>query len=216
MTKLKMRFKKFSREDILALKLFNDRARQLRDSRIIRDNSLRSHISLNINRTTGLRIEKTFPDEDDLRSFLLIIRPFTLNNEPIYYYRILSIIREHIIDERCRICLNECLRIFNETIKHGGMNLCIHSISTNGENRQINTDNYSDEDIYNLLLNGYYFHQDISKVEKIGRFKDEYFKDIGGFFAKSMFIGMVISYFCFFDFLDNYIVSTILSNMQDK
>ena len=206
-----MQFKNFSREDILPLRLFHDRVKKMNESRIIKENSLKYHISFNINRNEGFRLEKIFPDEDDLRSFLLIIRPFTLNNEPIYYHRVLSIIRKNIIDEKCRRCLNEGLRIFNENAKHGGMNLRINSVSKNGENITIETNEYSNDDIFNLLLNGDYFHQDISKIKQLESFKSDYFKDTGEILAKRMFLDLIIDYFSFFNVLDYYIISDILS-----
>jgi len=212
MTKTNMKFNKFTKEEILSLRLFHNRVNQMKESRIIKENSLRYHISFKINQTKGFNLERTFPDEDDLRSFLLIIRPFTLNNEPIYYHKILSILRNRILEEKCRRCLHECLRNFNEHIRHGGMDLRINSVSKIGENIKIDTNEYQKVNIFNLLLNGYYAHQDISKIKILESFKDDYFMNAGEVIAKTMFIDMIIAYFSFFNFLDYYIISNIISD----
>jgi hypothetical protein len=146
---------------------------------------------------------------------LLIIRPFTLNNEPIYYHRILSIVREKILEEKCRRCLSECLRGFNERIEHGKINLQINSICENKKNIKINKNIYKIEDVFDLLLNGYYFHQDISKIRKLESFRDIYLMNIGEDIAKTMFIDMLIEYFSFFNFLDHYIVNNITQDEKD-
>lgn len=164
-----------------------------------------------IERNKGFSLKTTFPDEDDFRSFLLIIRPFTLNDDPIYYRKILSIIRGRILEEKCFRCLNECLRRFNEGIKHSGMNLQIDSISKIGESINIDSTKYQIEDIFKLLINGYYFHEDISKIEQLESLKDDYFLDIGDKIAKTMLVDMVDAYFSFFNFLDYYIISEIIS-----
>jgi hypothetical protein len=215
MAKAQIEFQKFTNEELLSLQLFHDRVSQMNESRIIKEKSLGCQITLNIDRTIGLSLEKRFPDEDDLRSFLLIIRPFTLNNEPINYHRILSILRENIIEEKCRRCLHECLRSFNEQITHNGINLQINSICAIGDNIKIDTTEYEMESIFNLLLNGYYAHQDISKVKELECLKDEYFMNAGEAVAKEMFIGMLIEYFSFFNFLDYYIISNIIERAPD-
>ena len=135
----------------------------------------------------------TFPDEDDLRSFLLIIRPFTLNDEPIYYKRILSIMRGRILGKNCLRCLNECVRCFNEHIKSSGVGLQVNSLSKMGESIKMDTKEYQIGDIYNLLINGHYCHQDISKIKKLESFKSDYFLDIGVKIAKTMFLDMVVA-----------------------
>ena len=63
------------------------------------------------------------------------------------------------------------LRRFNEGIKHSGMNLQIDSISKIGESINIDSTKYQIEDIFKLLINGYYFHEDISKIEQLESLK---------------------------------------------
>jgi len=215
MAQTNMKFQKFTNEELLFLKAFHNRVAQMKESRIIKENSLGYHISLNFNCTKGFNLERTFPDEDDFRSFLLIIRPFTLNNDPIFYHRILSIIRKKILEEKCLICLNECEGRFKEHIRNRGMVLRINNISKIGENTKIDKNEYQMENIFKLLLNGYYAHMDILKIKELESFKDDNFMNAGEAIAKTMFIDMLIEYFSYFNFLDNYIISNIISDKKD-
>ena len=66
-----MKFKKFTNEELLSLRLFHDRVKKMKESRIIKENSLKYHFQMIIERNKGFSLKATFPDEDDFRSFLL-------------------------------------------------------------------------------------------------------------------------------------------------
>jgi hypothetical protein len=55
---------------------------------------------------------RQMPDPDDFRAFLLLMRPFVLNNEPTFYPRVRNILCRHLHSTPFQEFLDEQLRIF--------------------------------------------------------------------------------------------------------
>jgi hypothetical protein len=187
----------------------------MRESKIIKEELLGYETKFVFYRDGRMSVERTFPNEDDLRSLLIIIRPFTLNNDPIYYLKIISIIRKRLSGKSCSICLNEYVSIFKTSIEKSERKLRVEIVNGGKDHLQIEANDYSMKEIYDLYLNGHYFHHDIPKIEKLESFKSDYFQDAGEVYAKSMLLGMIIEYFSFFNNLDYYIISDIISEVDN-
>ena len=208
-----MKFKEFTTEELFSLRLFHNQVSQMRESKIIKEELLGYETKFTFHRDGRMFVERTFPNEDDLRSLLIIIRPFTLNNDPIYYLKIISIIRKRLSEKSCNMCLSEYLRISITSIEKRERMLRVEIVKSGKDDLQIEANDYSMKEIYDIYLNGHYFHHDIPKIKKLESFKSDYFQDAGEVYAKSMLLGMIIEYFSFFNNLDYYIVSDIISEV---
>lgn len=88
------KFKPLEESDIRSLKLFHERIEDIKKSRIIRTNSLRASIQFG-----SERMITDFPDDDDLRSLMFLIRPFLLQNESVSFHNIFYIFKKHAADD---------------------------------------------------------------------------------------------------------------------
>lgn len=112
--------------------------------------------SLNVDSTRGISVRFDFPDENDLRSYLLTFRQFIAPNEPIHVNRICNIcfqglktnndLRDYLIEAR-----EDWKRALGKT--GGGIRFEEQTLST--------------ERVADLWINGYYFHSDMEKYEQL-------------------------------------------------
>lgn len=72
-----------SQDDINRLKLFNEKAKRLMDSRFVKYVFEKGRISFRINakRGKGVEVSRTLPDQDAIDAFVLTFRYFIQNNE---------------------------------------------------------------------------------------------------------------------------------------
>jgi hypothetical protein len=136
------------------LELFVARASDLENSRLLR-NDFNPSFSIRWDRVQGLRFESTEPDEEDLRSFLLTLRQFISNDEPIYLFKVYNLCHQHITSDELKGYLIEARQAWSQQLKQGGIRLIV-----NGQE-------ISPEYITNLWINGYYFHNDPVKMRTL-------------------------------------------------
>jgi len=210
-----MKFETFNSDELQSLKLFHNRVGRIWATRIIKENLLGSEIKMTVHRSGEMEVERIFPSEDDLSSFLVHLRPIISKKEPTYYYKIINIVRRRLSEERCRICLNQFVSTFAENIKEIDPRLIVETIFKDKEDVRLEKTEYDSEEIFLLYLNGYYFHDDILKVERLESFKCDYFNNASEIFAKSLFISMAIQYLTFISNVDYFIVSRILADLND-
>ena len=137
-----------------ALRLFIERAEELRDSAFIRSGFVpRLRARRDGAAPASTVIEE--PDEDDLRSFLLTYRQFISNDEPIYVYKIFKLCRTHITDSKGRAVFADARKEW-KAIETGGVLRLV-------KNGQV----IHPTETQDLWINGYYFHNDEEKRKRL-------------------------------------------------
>lgn len=140
------------------LNLFVDRVNELRALRLVRA-GMPSQYTVTID---GLSQKATYqatePDEEDLRSFLLLFRQFISSREPVFIHRIIGDCVRFLNDDRRK----EQVKIAQEHWK---------SIFREMDDIQIvvNDKDLSPEYVLDLWINGHYFHNDPDKAQEIRR-----------------------------------------------
>lgn len=136
--------------------LFVARALELERLRLVKQ-GIRAKYKLSWNADDNkLNHTSNEPDEEDLRSFLLLFRQFIANDEPIFINKIfneceISLSEETIISE-----LRQARAEWKKILKNvGGVQVIVDGQSLTGEY------------VLDLWINGYYFHNDADKVAKL-------------------------------------------------
>jgi hypothetical protein len=184
-----LKFHGLTEYELDSLKLFHEQIEKINNSRIIEKDSLKgsTHIEINEN---GIKAEANLPDDDDLRSLLLLISPLVRTKERINYNEILSILRNRSENNESRSYFDLLQTQYKASLKSG------LRYGANGKE-------YGDEDIFRLLLNGYYFHSDDDKREKL--------EDLKGlpYAAESALLGTLCVHVSWLRFIDKLIVDRI-------
>lgn len=175
-----LKFTPFEEKELRSLRLFHDQVERIWESRIIRTNSLRSNIRSNF---TDSEITTEFPEEDDLRSLVTLVRACLVQSNPTFHETILGILKRRSVEET-HSYLNKASELFFRSLNSPG--LMVH----------INGREYSDKQIFDLWLNGHYFHFDDRKTEAL-----ECFGEVD-YMAKSSLVSMLITYCKWFVFID--------------
>src|SRR5450432_4039795 len=131
--------------------LFLKRQEELRGTRLGKGDF---HVSLRFSASVDLppQLTETFPDEDDLRSYLLVFRHFILEKEPVFLGRILNLCQKHLASEIHREAARNARAGFKKALTTSGMSLSYNSLTL------------SPEATLDLFLNGLYFHSDESSA----------------------------------------------------
>jgi hypothetical protein len=140
------------------LEFFAARANELRELRLVRD-GMRSKFSLSWNVISKqLAYRAIQPDEEDLRSFLLLFRQFISDREPIFINRIfndcLRFLDSSELKEQLTKAKDEWKRLFQGM---GAIQMVV-------DNRKL-----TGEYVLDLWINGHYFHSDSDKAVELHR-----------------------------------------------
>jgi hypothetical protein len=140
------------RSDAQKLTLFVERVDRAADRRAIKEQTIRSHFSVDAN-TDEMALTADVGDEEDLRSLLLDFRSFLAQKEDTYANRIFNILEQQLTDEE----LKEIARTHREAWKK----------DLAGNARAVaNGHTYSAEEAFNLIINGDLFHMDEQKAQE--------------------------------------------------
>jgi hypothetical protein len=133
------------------IELFLHWASQLQNTRLLQNMGEHS-FSLNFDQAKGLQFKTTTPNEEDLRSFLMVIRRFISNDEPTYFFKLYKLCIARINSDELRKGLMEARNSWQAGLKSDGF-----GFNYNGHE-------YTPEEITDLWINGYYFHNDSDKL----------------------------------------------------
>ena len=133
------------------IELFLHWAGELQNTRLLRNIGEHS-FSLKFEQAKGLQFKTNTPNEEDLRSFLMVFRRFIGNDEPVYFYKIYKICIEGINSDELRKGLTEARNSWQTGLKSDGF-----GFNYNGHE-------FTPEEITDLWINGYYFHNDSDKL----------------------------------------------------
>ena len=132
------------------LGLFAHKVEELRSTRLIRF-GFSAGFSVSYERMRGVNFSSREPEEEDLRSFLLTFRQFMADREPVFLHTIYNICYQRLTDERFKRLLAEARQIWKDYLKQGGFKLVWNE-------RKV-----APEKIFDLWINGVYFHNDAEK-----------------------------------------------------
>ena len=98
------------------------------------------------------------PDEDDLRSFLLLFRHFVSDREPVFVERIFNDCFRFLSNDHLKGELQKAKSHWKQLLYRAGVMEVIVDEKT-----------LSGEYVLNLWINGHYFHNDTEKREELSR-----------------------------------------------
>ena len=133
------------------LNLFVQKVEQLQRLRIFEEGNWRSSFTMNWERTKGLTFGVQQPDEELFRSFLLEFRRFVAKGDPLYLGRVFNVAHRNIRSEQLRGRLVEAREHWRNTTRQGNI-----ALVWNGKP-------LPPEEIADLWINGWYFHDDPRK-----------------------------------------------------
>jgi hypothetical protein len=95
------------------------------------------------------------PDEDSLRSCLLLLRPFISEHEPLHLNKIFNLCHRKLASQELKEKLIEAREDWKATLKGNGMSL------------QFNDQSVSPEHVVDLWINGWHFHNNEEKLREL-------------------------------------------------
>ncbi len=137
-------------EDHEKLGLFVARVEELANYRLLK-RGFKAHLTLHVQSMTSWMIAENMVDEEDLRSFLLHFRKFFANKELVFVNHIFNICMKELQSDTLKDGLKEARRQWSEALKLGPFEL------------RLRDETWTPEYITDLLINGYYFHDDPDK-----------------------------------------------------
>lgn len=137
------------------LKLFLERASQLSDSDYVKQ-GMSAEIKIIGDSNDSSSSNK--PEEEQIRSFLLIFRHFISDSEPVFVYRILNDAYISLNDENYKKAFSEIRERLKHTMEHGPFGMTL-------DNEELTPVHALD-----LWINGYYFHSDKGKRSELEKF----------------------------------------------
>jgi hypothetical protein len=124
---------------------FIARARELGDMRLMK-NWTGSKLTVQWHEGRGLSVETENPDEEDLRSFLLTLRQFLMEKEPVFLYAIHNIAFQHLLSDELKKGLADARAEWTAFQRRGPVQI------------KLDQQEFGPERITDLWINGYYFH----------------------------------------------------------
>lgn len=133
------------------LEKFHETVNELRSTRLMEE-GLNTKMTLRYSaEKKELEFDTEWPDEEDLRSFLLTFRHFVAKNEDVLLDKIFNLCQQKLNDEKLREFLVGARRIWKKAQKTIGFDI-VHE----GKRK-------TPQQITQLFLSGMYFHKDEEK-----------------------------------------------------
>ena len=187
-----LRFDAFTADERESLQLFHKQVEKMNNCKVIKNKSLKSNVHMDFE---GGNTYIDAPDEDELNSFLVRIRPFLLQKDKIFINTIFNTLKRRSANNETREYLAILHKSYKEQIRGAGLKL-----NSNGKE-------YSENDILFAHFNGELFHVRDEEPRKIV----ESFKEAPGMTTTAI-IGMCQYYYRCFIFVDLIITSHIIKN----
>jgi hypothetical protein len=171
------------------LDLFVRRTEELIATRLVRSGSLRASLNLRAAQNQPVQLTTHAPDEDDLRSFLLTFRQFTLQNEPVHAPSIHNNLWRRLTGDGVREQLAAARQRYGDAMKTGGLALVL------------NEHPFSPTEVLDLWINGRYFHNDSRKAKTLDQLDP-----MSTVFVRHAFLDVLVEATKYVLFLANVIV----------
>lgn len=104
------------------LELFIEMVDELTERKLLKK-GLKSSLTIFSHEDKGWKIEISWPDEDDLRSYLTSFRHFILKNSPVFLNRIYKLCIKHVKDSKVKQMLERNRKHWLDIHKQGAMGL---------------------------------------------------------------------------------------------
>lgn len=137
------------------LRRFVDRAEQLQTRRIIRDDELKTSLQIKGELHRPVTMNHHEPDEENLRSYLVDFRKFTMSGESVFMNWVFGVAYRHITSDEFVHHLTEARQKWKLSMTRGDIAFLV-----NGET-------LAPEDVLDCWINGYYFHDDPAKARRL-------------------------------------------------
>jgi hypothetical protein len=134
--------------------LFVDRAEQLDRTTLVR-NRFASQLKVHFEQRLPPVISTVEPNEDSLRSFLLLFRQFLLADDPVFISAIFNLAERHLTSDELRDGIREARQAWRQTLSTGELRLVV------------NRAELTPETLLDLWINGFYFHNDLEKAARL-------------------------------------------------
>jgi len=142
-------------DDKTRIEIFLKRVEELKNTKIVRE-GYDSGFTLKWTKESGvLNFQFNQPDEDLFRSLLLSLRHFLQEKEPTFINRIYNICHRCLTNEKHRNYLVKSRKFLNEAMKSTGVHL------------NIDQKHFSPSYVWDIYINGLYFHGDAEKSDVI-------------------------------------------------
>lgn len=134
--------------------LFVRRADELAARPLVRQGG-RIEFTVQFEAMRSLRMGTREPDEEQLRSFLMALRPFVSPKEPIFLDRVYNLCHQRLRSETFRNYLVEARKAWKRSTQQGSLRFLVDD------------QRLSPADAADLWINGYYFHADLEKERRL-------------------------------------------------
>ena len=130
--------------------LYKSKVDELENCKLIKA-GFSASVQLDFDRARGIQWSLREPEEDDLRSYLLTFRQFTLDHEPVFLSKIFNLCEKYISDDFLKENLRAARQDWKRIQKDLGMTLVLGG------------QEFTPEHVMDLWVNGFYFHSDEEK-----------------------------------------------------
>lgn len=137
------------------LRLFLELSSQLRDLEYYKQ-GMSVKIQLLAGSNTSTPSHK--PEEEQLRSFILLFRQFLSDSEPVFIKRIFNDTIRFLVDDEMKQRAIEARDLWDSSLHCGPFKM------------SLNNEELTPEHALDLWMNGYYFHSDLGKTAELKKF----------------------------------------------
>lgn len=130
--------------------LYQDCVEKMVSTRLMKK-GLKSSLNISGNKYTGTTINIAWPDEDELRSFLVTFRHFILKGSPVFLNRLYKLLIDNVSDKEVKDMLLRNRPHWHEIHRMNSMVLIISNPKM------------KPEEIVDLFMSGDIFHLDLDK-----------------------------------------------------
>ena len=177
------------------LELFRERVDVLTNTNLLKK-GLKSSLKITSHKDKGWKIEISWPEDDDLRSYLTTFRHFILKNSPVFLNRIYKLCIKHVKDSKVKQMLERNRKHWLGIHQQGAMGL-----SYQGKN-------VTPKFVVDLFIKGEYFHIEGEEREFLKGLPDEFDK-----LFKQQFIDFILLANKHIFFLDSVIKKVVNENL---
>jgi hypothetical protein len=189
----KLAFTTFTDDEFESLQLFHKQVGKMNECKVIKERLLKINVS-HENTGNGVKTTVKAPEDDELASLLLRIRPCLLKKDRIYFNKILNILGRRSANRETREYFKALNKNYNDYLKTTAIAFRVDGVE------------YGELDVFNAFLNGDYFHV---REEEPRRIVDIFEKV--PHMSKTAVISTLIDYMGWFTILDSVIKRRILA-----
>lgn len=137
------------------LRLFLERCSQLRDLEYYKQGM---HFKVQLFAGSNASTPSHKPEEEHLRSFILLFRQFLSDSEPVFIRRIFNDTIRFLVDDKTKQLVIETRDLWDSSLHCGPFKMSFKK------------EELTPKQSLDLWINGYYFHSDLDKATELEKF----------------------------------------------